>query len=448
MNAASLRANAPKLVFWGFLIALVASVAFFSAHRGVDGPVTNPTDFRAFYCSGRSVLSGADPYRVEPLRGCEAATLASAGLRWVVGMVVPTPQPPYTLGLFALFATLPFLVASSVWLAVLLAAWVRTVMLLRDLTGLRIVWPIVTTLALGLLASTTYGKMMPLTLWLFVETAAALRAGKDRRAIFFATLGTLEPHIGAPVWLAIFVLRPNCRRGLAVGALCLLAVSALALRAQYGIEWLTQVLPAQSMSELRDPEQYSLTSFLVLAGMAPDPAHLLGVLDYAAMLGLGIWAAARLEARWKDPAVIALVPPAFVVLGGMYMHENQLVAALPIGLLAFALTRRREFALAAGLLAIPWFTICANLFPQAGAAYAPGRHAELRPVAATDLAEISWARYVDAFAPQGRAVLIADLVKLPQWSGVALIVVPLLLLAAPARERENALDTFAPEPAR
>jgi len=439
-----LPAAASSVLFWGVLIALLTLLGLHIAQPGRDGPITNPTDFRAFYCSGRSVLAHADPYRVEPLRSCEAASLTAARLRWVRGMVVPTPQPPYTLALFSLCGLLPFLTASALWFALLVAAWLRTVMLLRDLTGLRILWPALATLVLGLVASSAFGKMMPLTMWLFVEAAAALRNGHERRAVWLVTFATLEPQIGAPVWLALFALRPGARRGLALGAVSLLAVSLLALGPQACLEWLTQVLPAQSMSELRDPEQYSLTSFLVLAGTAPAAAHALGVGDYGLMLALGIWAAGRLESRWRDPAVIALIPPAFVVLGGMYLHENQLAAAIPIGLLALGRTQRAQFVLALVLLAIPWFSFAGNIFPQAGKAYSRTHStATLPAVRPSDLAEVSWSRYVDAFAPEGQSVAIAALVKLPQWLGVALVVLPLLGLAA-ARPRPAGALAAAP----
>lgn len=446
----SVRAAGPRLLVWAGIIVFVTLCAFLTARNGQDGPITSPPDFRAFYCAGRAVLAHADPYRAEPARTCQAAALASQGLRWVDGLVVPSPQPPYTLAFLSLFGTMPFRLASALWFALLVVAWLRTVLLLRDLTGLRIVWPVLATLVLGLLASTTYGKMMPLTMWFFVETAAALRGGDDRRAAVFATLGTMEPHIGGPVWLALFALRPGARRALVAGALGLLVVSLVALRPDYCFEWLTRVLPAQSMSELRDPEQYSLTTFLVLAGMAPAVAHVLGELDYGLMLLLGIWAAARVASLWRDCAVIALIPPAFVVLGGMYMHENQLAAAIPIGLLAFARTRRKEFALAAVLLAVPWSACTQIVFPQVGQAFGSAHPPALPAIRPGDLAEVTWSKYVAAFAPQGQSAVVASLVKLPQWLGVALTVLTLLRLPyacvagggdrAPRRSRSSAAN--------
>jgi hypothetical protein len=423
------RAALSGVFLWGGGLALTMLFAFLLAQRGVPGPVTNPTDFRAFYCAGSAVLARADPYRVEPLRGCEASVLAHAGLHWIPGLVVPAPLPPWDLALFSLFATMPFLVASSLWFALAIVAWFRMVMLLHDLTGLRIVWPALATLGLGLFASLTYGQLMPLSMWLVVEIAAALHAGAERRAALLAIAGTIEPQIGGPVALALFALRPGTRPMLALGAGALLAVSLVTLAPEQCLEWFSQVLPAQANSDLRNAEQFSLTSVLVAAGTAPATARVLGVLDYAVMVVLGIWTAARIDVRWREPAVIALLPAAFAVFGGPYVHQHHLAAALPMALLAFARTRRPEFAAAAVLLSWPWLSQ-AELIPQLHEAFWRTHAVTLPDVRPDDLAETTWANFIGPYAPQGRAILIATLVKLPLWLGVALVVVPLVRLAA------------------
>ena len=89
---------------------------------GADGPITNPTDFRAFYCGGAALARGANPYRVEPLRSCERETLAQSGLHMDERHVLPAPFPPYALLAFAAFSVLPFRTATEIWLALDLLA--------------------------------------------------------------------------------------------------------------------------------------------------------------------------------------------------------------------------------------------------------------------------------------------------------------------------------------
>jgi hypothetical protein len=418
---------------WVGVMFVATVVGLMFAQRGVVNPITSPIDFRAFYCAGRAVVARADPYRVEPARSCQAAAISAADLRGIRGLTVPTPQPPYGLAFFSLFAALPFLFASVLWFALSVTAWLRTVFLLRDMTGLDVAWPFFATFGgLALLGSFTVGQIVPVLMWLVAECAAALHAGDERRAAVIATLSTIEPATGGALWLTLFALRPGARRTLAFGAAALLAVSLLALRPELSVEWLTQVLPAHASSELNNPEQFSLSSVLALAGVPAAAAEALGTLDYAAMIVLGIWAAAQTAARWHEPAVIALLPPAFVVLGGPYVHQHHLAMAIPMALLAFAQTRRREFVAAIVLLGVPWFSF-------SGAVVAQMRHGgapipAFPPVRPDDLAEAVWSHYITAVAaalPPGRLLaLLMLLFKLPQWLGVALVVVPLLAASA------------------
>jgi hypothetical protein len=419
-----------RLLRWVGIVSIVMFVGLMYAERGVWSPITSPTDFRAFYCGGRAVVARADPYRVEPAHSCQVAALNAAGFRAIGGLTVPTPQPPYGLAFFSLFAALPFLFASVLWFALSVAAWLRTVFLLRDMTGLGVAWPLFATFGLALLGSLALGQIVPVLMWLVAECAAALHAGDERRAALFATLSTIEPATGGALWLTLFALRPGARRTLALGAVALLAVSLLALRPEQCVEWLTQVLPAHASSELNNPEQFSLSSVLALAGAAPAAAEALGTLDYVAMVVLGIWAAAQTAARWRQPAVIALLPPAFAVLGGPFVHEHHLAMAIPMALLAFAQTRRREFVAAIVLLGAPWFSFAEVVLLQLRHSDVGMLHVTFPPIRPDDLAEAEWANYIAALAaaiaPGKLPMLLMLLFKLPQWLGVALVVVPLL----------------------
>ena len=173
---------------------------------------------------------------------------------------------------------------------------------------------------------------------------------------------------------------------------------------------------------------------LALAGAAPAAAEALGTLDYVAMVVLGIWAAAQTAARWRQPAVIALLPPAFAVLGGPFVHEHHLAMAIPMALLAFAQTRRREFVAAIVLLGAPWFSFAEVVLLQLRHSDVGMLHVTFPPIRPDDLAEAEWANYIAALAaaiaPGKLPMLLMLLFKLPQWLGVALVVVPLLAASA------------------
>ncbi|MGH7757112.1 MAG: hypothetical protein ACREM8_12635, partial [Vulcanimicrobiaceae bacterium] len=97
-------------------------------------PVTNPPDFRAYYCGAVVAAAGGDPYRAEPLGACESAAAGAFGYVLFPHLVMPAPLPGYALAFFAPFAALPFPTASAIWFGILVAALATTVFLVVDLT--------------------------------------------------------------------------------------------------------------------------------------------------------------------------------------------------------------------------------------------------------------------------------------------------------------------------
>jgi hypothetical protein len=82
-----------------------------------------------------------------------------------------------------------------------------------------------------------------------------------------------------------------------------------------------------------------------------------GELSYGIMVILGLLAARAFMARRRDPAYAALVPPAFAVLGGTFMHYTQIMVAIPAAMLLLQRATgyaRSIFAIALMLLVIPW----------------------------------------------------------------------------------------------
>ena len=90
---------------------------------------------------------------------------------------------------------------------------------------------------------------------------------------------------------------------------------------------------------------------------ASDPAALfLGGLAYAAFVVVGIVVAYRLRRSLGEDAFLIVIPAAFAVLGGVFIHITQVASALPAGLLLHVKDQRRSPMLSWGimLLAVPW----------------------------------------------------------------------------------------------
>jgi hypothetical protein len=122
------------------------------------------------------------------------------------------------------------------------------------------------------------------------------------------------------------------------------------------LEYVRDVIPAHALSEVSNEEQYSLTYLAHLAGLGERAASLLGTLSYAAMLAAGILAGRLAAARTGKPALLLLVPPAFAVFAGPFVHVQQLAIAIPAALVLSSrrLSGARLSAIAVILLAVPY----------------------------------------------------------------------------------------------
>jgi len=400
------------------------------AVHGVDGPVTNPVDFRPFYCGGRILAEGRDPYLVEPMRSCQREVLAAAGLRLNEAHVLPAPLPPYALAPFALLARLPFATASVVWLALCIFSLGIAIVVTRALCGLS---PTVVALALFFsagFASLVLGQLVPVALAGLLLAALCARRGDGAGAAAAASVGALEPHLALPVWLGLFLFVPRARLPLAVAG-SLLAGLSLTFGAVRNVEFLTSVLPGHARSEAYNfPAQYSLTALLVAAHVSLRAALLLGSLSYVAMLGLGLALGTHLAKRFDDPAFFIVTPLATVLIGGPFLHVHQMAAAVPLGLMLLGRLQRPSLAFAAVVaavcaLAVPWESVAempfvADHLPPKTVSRAP----ELPRALPGELLEIPYTAFIDAFAQRADSRTPAEELacKLPTWFALLALV--------------------------
>lgn len=440
-------------------------------------PRTWPLDFSAFYCAGASVASHHDPYRTEPLRTCENQTRgfpAGSGFQFAL----PAPLPGYALAPFVALSRVPYRAAVPIWSAVLFVCFVSTVVLTRRLSDLR-VETIVAAFLLQALLANFLGQIVPIVCAAALATGFLVSRGRDRAAACAAALTMIEPPLGLPVCLALFIARPRSRAVLAASGATLAALSLVLLGFDWNIEYLRDVLPAHALSEIANDQQYSLTYLAHLAGLGERSSLVLGTLSYIAMLGLGIAGGRVACIRTGKPELLVLVPPAFAILGGTFVHVTQLAIALPAALVLWGarIPHARSFAAAVFLLAVPWDALkflSLNVPVVAGVtivlaadffALTPARAALVGAAAATLavslwgsipslpgvavgavdpregvlLAEIGWRTAVEG---NFRASFVENTIaKLPGWCGLLLFAIATLRLKrsrSPRRDRHAA----------
>ena len=336
--------------------AIVVLAAVIAMQYALAGSSRKPAmrDFRVVYCGERAVLHRADPYLAEPLRSCENAVAPSDGdAPW---MVTPFPLPGYAGAMLLPIGALPFNVASFAWLGALTLAFGLTAMVLAEIVGSR-AWPVALVLAptLGIL-NQYYGEPVDIAIAAFCIAALCLVHDRPRYAGLAAAIGMLEPHVGLPACVGLFVLVPRARTTLVALGLTLAIVSIAALGPHTNLEYLTGFLPLQAHAELYAADQYSLTRLLFLAGAAPHVAIVLGSLSYVLMVAVGVFAAWRLAALGLSRSLIVLLPVATAMFAGSFVHDVEIASALPaaIVLAPFSATAR----IAVSLLAMQWgFTV-------------------------------------------------------------------------------------------
>jgi len=412
------------------------------ARPGVAGPVTNPADFRAFACGARVLARGGDPYRTEPLRTCEQAATRMFGLTMFDGLVLPAPLPPYALTLFAPLGLLPFPAASILWFLISIGAVAYASIALARLGGFPLPVAVLAMLGGAAYVSLPLGQVVPLVVALLCGAGLAARAGRFRLAAVACALTTIEPHVGLPACLALFCCAPRARGALLACVAAAAALSLLVAGPALCLEYVRDVLPAHARSQIGAfGLQYSLTGLLFALGASARVALLAGAISYVAMVVAGITLARALAARYGDAAFLVLLPPAFALTLGTFVHLAQMGAALP----ALALLIRhapapgRRFAAYGALfaLAVPWGALAndgafdALLWPHA---VAP-RHVALPAADATALAERAEGdfRAGGGYGSSGGSIPENIAIKLPTWFGLLVLVGVSAALTAPAR---------------
>lgn len=435
-------------------------------------------DFRAFYCAAKVASQGADPYRTEPLRSCETALGMTRFFQKNPGVTIPAPLPGYAIAALIPLALLPFSVAAVIWTVLLFFAWYACIATLSRFAGVG--WEIalaIFALSLGML-SLPFGEVVPLSLAGICIAAYCAWSGRPKAAAIAAAGSMIEPHLGLPVCVALAWWRPATRLPLTIACALLAMLSLATLGVATNVEYFTSVLPAHALSEVSRDTQFSLTAALAGIGVAPSVAVSAGTVWYLAMLVAGTVVAGFLAKKWRDEAFLVCVPPAFAVLGGTFIHVTQIAAALPAAALLAAHVSRssRNLTIVALLaLSVPWVwaispaLLVAPLVPiaylswrywgsltpvliaavaAAGLIFGLSEIASAAPHAVAQggmpaidprLAEASWSIFTQKSSTHALGVWM---LRIPTWSGLALLLV-LLVREAAVRWSAAAVSTVA-----
>jgi hypothetical protein len=431
------------------LVFVISSYVSDEARPGHAGPLTDPTDLVAFYCGGKGLAERVDPYRAEPQRSCERRAFAESRIRLMEHLVMPETLPPYAIVPFALLSFASFRVACVVFVLGSLAAAMATILIIVRLTRMPIVLVSVATLVSFSLASIYIGQPVPFVVAALCASALALRSGRVALASVLALPTMMEPHIGLAAMLGLFVLERRARIPVAVGVLALAWLSFFVGGLALNLEYLTQVVPAQALSEVANfHAQYSLTALAYQLGLNETAAIRLGECSYALMLGTGLWFAARLKRVHGDAAFAVLTPPACVLVGGVYVHDHLMAVALPFAFSIASYARRRALVLCATMvLAVPWQSVFELFFVSAfpthvhfdpGTALASVSDGRL-------LSQISWRVWISLLGGRdGRTPFEMFLFKLPTW--LALGTIGFVALRSPTRRREETSSAAVAQP--
>ncbi len=314
-----------------------------------------PSNARTFYCGGRTVAEHRDPYLVEPLRSCEHAIVPHPGFD--LNEVEPAPLPPFILAGLSVWARLPYGTAHVVWCAVLVGSVVVAALALARLTGFPTLYVLLALSFVDGLMNVGFGDVTPICVALLCVAAVAAERKAYRTSAIAAAAAMIEPHVALPACIALFIFAPATRIWLLSCAALLILASISALGSGESFEYFKAVLPAQALAEVSAPDQYSLTWLLHRIGASDSTALRFGTLSYLFMGVAGVALARRLALIYEYESFIVLFAPAAVLLGGTFIHDIQMGAAMPAALLLASRARQLRGAIwaTAILLAFPLF---------------------------------------------------------------------------------------------
>ncbi len=351
----SVRSSALGLaILFSALVFIVAGhdIAFPKKSRTASAG----TDFRAFYCSGVAANKKASPYLLEPLRSCEHRVQPAPG--WADELVIPSPLPGYDIALFAVLAHAPYAIAKAAWLAVSLGCLFLAAWFLATLTRLPALMILLGLSLIDGYVPLGYGQLPPVVVAALCAAAYFTERRRYAAAAAAAAVSLLEPHLGLPACLAMFIWIPKTRVALLAAGAFLALTSGLATGLAGNVAYFTRFLPEQAAAEIVAIDQYGLSHELHVAGLTDRTALSAGLVSYVIMMVIGVFLARRAATALSSDSLIVLLPVAAALFGGSFVHDIQFAAALPCAFMLAARAKvwQKGAWLALMLLSFPWFS--------------------------------------------------------------------------------------------
>ncbi len=321
-------------------------------------------EFADFYCAGSALDGSASPYTYEPLRTCEHRLNGGTTYRGRLfgsnaAVVVPAPQPAFDFAPFMLLAHLSPGTARTTYGAAIVVA------VALSAAGLTVLGIPAALAAAALILSTLYvelnaGQIVPFALLALVACGVALSLRRDAAAGVAAALVLVEPTVGVPVVAATLLFVPRARIAAAATIVGLALLTWMLIGSAGVAQYVTGVLPAHAASEVHFAYQYSLTYAMASLGAPPQAARIAGVASYGVLLAAGLFIAPRSATALQRRELLAFVPALCALIGGPFLHQEELCFALPAVLVLACTARGRTRAIAAAalcVLSIPWIVV-------------------------------------------------------------------------------------------
>jgi hypothetical protein len=349
VDAAPRSFNATGPIVWLCALLLLAGSAYYALQQSGPnvGRLLENSDFTAYYCAGSVARVQGDPYQAAPMEQCAA------------GASNPAPLPGYATALFSVVSFAQPQIAGLGWILVLCIALVLTVWALHAASGISPLAIAAAVVGTDLIAGASFGQISVLTVLGIALCALALSRGQHVGAALAALLTMLQPQIGVPVVLSLFLWAPRTRLVLFVGVAALVALSYLHLGAKENAEYVQRAIPAFAASEVPLRFQYGFAWVLYFFGDDEGRALIVSAIQYGATVLMAIAFAPAIARRLDAPAALATFPAAAAVLGGPNVHLAEIAAAIPFAVVLAGTTARTRglswFALI--LLAVPWIVI-------------------------------------------------------------------------------------------
>jgi len=319
-------------------------------------------DFVAYWCAGSAILRHQNPYLDASVHSC------NVDLGLMPKLTLPIAHPPYVMPVFAALAVLPEKISFAVWCAVLLVCFAATVVALRRLT--RLDWMLVTAATyLLLMPSFEFGQLVPIALCGFCWALVFVRDERPWAAAAALAVAAMLPNFAEAAWIATFICAPKSRLPLVAAGIALVLIGIAAIHWPTIVEYVNAVLPAYGRSELSAFWQLGSAATLHAAGLSDTAALRVAYVVLAAFVAAGIYAGLRLRDRFGGAHWVVAAAVAFGIVGSPYVHESDIVFALPLALLLLAsLPDSKIVRAAAFIVVVPWQHLTNDVGVQAAMA--------------------------------------------------------------------------------